>query len=113
MIYSMYHDKGCKHYGHHANIALQFQAQIGWDYSCKKYHNCTDEIEPAFNSQFYWIVLHIVCYNISSIDCLPKFKAGNWILSVSFATILGGCRVTCLCYYGTSFSIFHLMIISL
>ena len=33
--------------------SFQFQAQIGWDYGCKKHYSRTDEIEPAFNSQFY------------------------------------------------------------
>jgi len=71
----MHYDKGCEHDGHFPNIALQFQAQIGWDYSRKKHQNCTDEIEPAFNSQFYWIVVHIACYNISRIDPKPEIES--------------------------------------
>src|SRR5215210_8838460 len=76
MIYSVHYDKGCECDSHFPNIALQFQTQICRNNSCKKYHNRTDEIEPAFNSQIYCIVLHISCYNISSIDLKPETKLG-------------------------------------
>jgi hypothetical protein len=83
MIYSVHYDKGCEHDGHFPNIALQFQAQIGWDYSCKKHQKCTDEIEPTFNSQFYWIVVYIACYNISSIDPKPEIQSWECFLAIS------------------------------